>query len=75
MTSAPDTNSGALFGAPLQLCTLWADTNARLVEQWVDWQRSLWQPLVDLQTEWLRRCQDQLQVPPFAPLRGVEQLA
>jgi hypothetical protein len=74
MTAAPDMNPGALFGAPLQLCTLWADTSSRLVEQWFELQRAVWQPFVDLQTDWLRRCQEQLELPPFAPPRGSEQL-
>jgi hypothetical protein len=56
----------------------WIDAYARWVEGWFDWQRALWQPLIDAQAEYLRQWQEQAGLPALgllAPLRGGEQLA
>lgn len=71
--------AAAAFSAPLAAPWPWMDFCARSTEAWLEWQRALWQPLIDGQADWLRQWQDQaswaLPMLPMLPIRGPEQLA
>lgn len=56
----------------------WLDAYSRWAEGWFDWQRAMWQPLVDAQAEYLRQWQQASGLPTWGLLtlpRGAEQLA
>jgi hypothetical protein len=55
----------------------WFDAWSQWLEGWFEWQRAVWQPVIDAQAEYLFRWQEQSGLPALglAPLRGGEQLA
>lgn len=73
--SAP---GASLFIPPWPDPLRWIDAYARWTESWFDWQRALWQPVIDAQAEYLRQWQQNSGLPIWgllAPMRGAEQLA
>lgn len=56
----------------------WLDASSRVAQDWAEWQRAAWQPMLDVQAEWLQRWGSAAGWPPLASLtlpRGSEQLA
>jgi hypothetical protein len=70
-------NARAALVVPYTGVIVWADACVRLAEGWFDWQRAVWQPLLDMQAESMRQWSGQAGWPmaPFVPERGGEQLA
>ena len=70
-------NARAPFMVPYAGGVEWVDFYVHLAEGWLDWQRAMWQPLVDAQAEYMRQWSEQSgwPIPQAVPTRGGEQLA
>lgn len=77
MACIPPTSFVPLFGTPTEASIQWMDAHSRMVELWLECQRALWQPALDLQTQWVLQWMEQMGATSAGALavRGREQLA
>jgi hypothetical protein len=56
--SIADDATAVLFDAPLAACTALAEGSASAAAGWLEWQRALWLPLVEMQLRGMQRWEE-----------------